>query len=433
EFNDFPGIVVSGPIMDKEEGVYAYPPELNAELVRDNYKIYASEYEKVSHEEFYQEITEVTEKKFSYMMRLFEKESWDFFMAGFYYGDVLQHRFWQYMDPASEGFERNSHYSKIITNYMQMIDGYIGTFLERRPENCTMLIVSDHGLGYSKAKLDLNYWLYENNYMILKQDQIHAFNLPSIRKYNLYFIIQSLYKKLDFIPIIRSLRNWFWKKLPKGERIWQDVDWNNTKAYGSWYSVFLNLKGREPNGIVEPGEDYYNLREEIIKKMMDFRDPVTKGPVFKKIWRKEEIYSGPYVEKLPDLVIEFTNDSLYWSTTAELAPGSKIIDYTTGYSGAHVRNGILFGLGPGIRKALTVEGASLLDITPTILHLLDVSIPNNIDGRVLKEIFESDSSEYKREVKYTEVPKTEEVIDESIAEEEDQRVKNRLRGLGYLD
>ncbi|MCL4419759.1 alkaline phosphatase family protein, partial [Patescibacteria group bacterium] len=156
EFNDFPGIVVSGPIMDKEEGVYAYPPELNAELVRDNYKIYASEYEKVSHEEFYQEITEVTEKKFSYMMRLFEKESWDFFMAGFYYGDVLQHRFWQYMDPASEGFERNSHYSKIITNYMQMIDGYIGTFLERRPENCTMLIVSDHGLGYSKAKLDLN-------------------------------------------------------------------------------------------------------------------------------------------------------------------------------------------------------------------------------------------------------------------------------------
>lgn len=433
EDKEFPGMVISGPIMDKREDVIAYPEALNEELLKDNYKIYVSDFEKASPDDFFQEIIEITKKKFEHMVRLFRKEEWDFFMAGFYYGDVLQHRFWKYLDPSYHLFENNPKYAKIVLEYMQIVDGYIQILFNQIPQKCHVLVVSDHGMGPCRAKIDLNTWLLKNDYMSLWNEKIHSINLPNIRKYSLYFKVQNVYKKLIFLPFLRSIRNWFWEKLSKEERSWRDVNWEKTKAYGGWYSININLKGREPQGIVEPGNEYDNLCEEIILKLINFRDPNTGDLVFKKIYRKEEIYNGQYLSKMPDLIIEFASESLYFSTTRELAPGSKIIDYDTGYNGAHVRDGILFGYGDSIQKGISIKNASILDITPTILHLLDVPIPSDIDGKVLKEIFNPESSEFKREVHFTEVKESKDIVCESMVEEEDQRVKDRLRGLGYID
>ena len=433
EIDDFPGIIVSGPIMDKKEGVIAYPPELNNELLAQKYKIYASEFEKKSLDGFVKEVTAVTEKQCEYMFQLLEKESWDFFMAGFYYGDVLQHRFWQYMDPDSPMYEENEKYTDVILEYMQMVDKYIGEVLKKIPEDCKVLIASDHGLGPCKAKVDLNALILECGYMALTSEKARSINLPSLRKHSLYFTLQALYKKLSFLPPLRKIRNWLWDRLPKDERSWRDVDWEHTRAYCSWYSVFINLKGREPRGIVEPGKEYETLREEIIGKLMEYKDPETGGNVFKKIWRKEELYNGPYMDRMPDLLVDFTGESLYWSTTGEIAPGMKVIEPSTGYSGAHVRDGIIFGYGPCMKVGVGNSESNLLDIAPTILHLLNIPIPKDIDGKVLKEIFKPESSEYIREESYSEVSDTYEASVESSDEEEDQKVKDRLKSLGYLD
>ena len=164
------------------------------------------------------------------------------------------------------------------------------------------------------------------------------------------------------------------------------IDWENTKAAvaSNWLrNIMINMRGREPLGIVEPWE-YEILREEIISKLQKLKNPETNEEIIEKVYKREELYSGPYVDDAPDIVLSLKGKyKVSNSLTAE-----KVFGVNSGndIKGSHRMDGIFIASGPDIVKGKKIDGANILDVMPTILKLLSVEIPGDLDGRVLSEI-----------------------------------------------
>ncbi|KPK65048.1 MAG: hypothetical protein AMK73_04095 [Planctomycetes bacterium SM23_32] len=170
------------------------------------------------------------------------------------------------------------------------------------------------------------------------------------------------------------------------------VDFGRTRAYpaGQMGGLFVNLRGRQPHGVVEPGAEHEAARNELIACLSELRDPETQRPVARAVHRREGVWAGPLLECLPDAIMEH-EEEVYEITFGagagapvfhDLAPPGAI-----GWrrSGGHRRDGLLLAMGPHIRQA-KVRDAAIADVPPTVLALLGCPIPEDFDGRVLAEI-----------------------------------------------
>ena len=170
-----------------------------------------------------------------------------------------------------------------------------------------------------------------------------------------------------------------------------DINWDKTLAFsrGKEGDIFINLKGRDPNGIVEQ-DQYENLRDKIIYKLSSLIDPASGEKVVNKIYRREELYKGPYIEFAPDLLIEWVN-SAYMPTENDKNKDSVFVErwrenMNWPTSGSHRINGILLAKGPGIAKNKRIESSTIIDMTPTWLYLLNQKIPDDLEGKVITEL-----------------------------------------------
>lgn len=172
----------------------------------------------------------------------------------------------------------------------------------------------------------------------------------------------------------------------------EDIDWSRTQAYslGNVGQVYINVHGREPQGCVSPGAEYERVRTEIMAKLQTLRDPETGELVVESIYRREELYQGDFLEKAPDIV--FLPRRLEYFGFGEYEFGShKIIESMRhGISGTHRMNGIFMAYGTAIQPGSVVEGASLYDLAPTILRLMDEPVAEHMDGHVLQEVLTPD-------------------------------------------
>jgi predicted AlkP superfamily phosphohydrolase/phosphomutase len=178
------------------------------------------------------------------------------------------------------------------------------------------------------------------------------------------------------------------------------IDWSRTKAFCSEVlasppGIWINRKGVKPAGIVDEGE-YESLLQLITQKLGELTDPRTGEAIVKRVFRREDIYHGPYRDEAPDLTLDWWDTSLF-STSPSLPehtgkPPVEIIEHkpptTAEWGGTHRRDGILIAHGKPFRKGIEVEGARLIDMAPTILHLMGQPAPDDMDGRVLEELFE---------------------------------------------
>jgi len=179
------------------------------------------------------------------------------------------------------------------------------------------------------------------------------------------------------------------------------IDWSRTKAFSTEMNtlpaIWINLRGRDPNGIVAP-EDYERLRDEISAELSGFVNPETGQRVVLRARRREEIYHGPYVGLAPDLVLEMNLDNGYTYTCLSsrghqgrgpiraLKRGERAGAKGQSMNGSHRRRGIfLFANGhkTGSERLGTL---SIMDIAPTILRFFGLPAPADMDGRPIPEI-----------------------------------------------
>jgi predicted AlkP superfamily phosphohydrolase/phosphomutase len=213
----------------------------------------------------------------------------------------------------------------------------------------------------------------------------------------------------------------------------EDVDWSRTAAYskGNYGQIFVNLRGREAQGAVEPGAECERVIEDIIQRLRALIDPDTSEPLIGPIWRREDLYSGPHVDESPDIQFlphDMSNKPL---GTLDLT-SNRFVTPVYGNSGDHRMHGILIGRGPSLRRGAGIQGARIIDYAPTIMHTMGLDVPSDMDGRVLEEAF---LEEYIREnpVKLSDaVTDAEAEQAGAMTDEESEEIRERLRGWGYL-
>jgi predicted AlkP superfamily phosphohydrolase/phosphomutase len=314
---------------------YAYPAGLREELHArfGPYIVDVENFRTDDKKALLGRIYEMSEQHYRMCLWLMKEYDWDFFMMVDMGVDRFHHGFWKYIDPGHPKHEKGSPFEGAGFEYYGFHDRWIGRLLAEVPSDTTVLVVSDHGAKRMKGGICVNEWLMEKGYLAIKG--------PKPRKLT---------------------------KISKVE-----IDWKKTRVWGEggYYArIFFNVKGREPEGIVEEGEPYEALRREVASALEDMRDGEGR-PLGNRVMRAEEIYRK--VEGFPpDLIVLFGN--LDYRSVGSLGTGSVITtENDTGPDDAnHDFYGMLAISGGKSRLRGRIEGARIYDIAPTVCKLLDV-------------------------------------------------------------
>jgi predicted AlkP superfamily phosphohydrolase/phosphomutase len=433
------GYMISGWMTPYSAQDFSYPPDLWRTL-RDEigyYAIYPTEtFAESRKESFFKASDDLLDLRSSTISYLMDKYPTDFFMAVIFDTDRILHQLWHYMDPGHPWREHGDSEDKSgpVVRYFQRVDQKLGEIVGRVDEDTLVIILSDHGMGPAHNFIVLNNWLLDVGLLQVKRD---PFRLIKRQLFRMGFTLRNVHRIADRLGLAKHAE---YKGLYSMDYLMKlvflsflDVDWSRSKAYSFGRhlgSIYLNVKGREPEGIIEPGREYEEVREQIIELASRFADPRTGEPLIGEILKREDVYEGPYVERAPDLILRPRDDRNIFFGLADF--GSNItVDTVYRYSGMHRDYGLLVVSGKGVRKGGSVEGAAIQDLAPTILYAMGCPVPQDMDGRVLTEVFTEDFRAQVPLVSGGEGSPRE--IRESVyTKEAEEEIKERLRGLGYL-
>jgi predicted AlkP superfamily phosphohydrolase/phosphomutase len=435
------GQLITGMLTPRHAENYTYPKELADELKNaiGEYIVYSDEvYSKGRGEIFLQALKHSANQRTRAAEYLMQKYPWDFFMLVFPETDTVSHGLWSAYDATHHEHDpaEAAKFRDGILEIYQHIDLLIGNLISHLQSQrgtsqspISILLMSDHGHGPVRNFLYVNNFLAQRGYLKFKpnlasQAKRIAFQLGLTPRfvYNLLLKVGlgKLRRTLDKRRGGRGLLKRFFLSF-------SDVDWSRTTAYSIGYigEVHINLKGREPQGIVEPGEEYERVRDDLINTLRELK--LNDGtPLVEHIWKKEEIYHGAHLAEAPDIL--FLPHNLETIAFGDFEFGSnKIIEPSFGVSSSHRMNGIFVASGAGIKNAGEFSGASLIDLAPTLLHLLGLPVPIDMDGRVLTEAIED-----ARAIEYGGTSTGSVTTTDGYSAEEEQEVIERLADLGYI-
>lgn len=418
---------------------YIYPPELSAELEREigEYRIYPTEtFSEHRKEKFLQATYDLLEMRTRTAVYLAGTKPWDVFMTVFFDTDRILHQLWHYMD-TDHPWRGDDQQDKenVVREYFQAVDQSIARLLEYADDETMIIILSDHGMGRANNFIVLNNWLLETGLLRLKRDPWTRLKEFMFRN---GFTLRNIHQIVDRVGLARQaeyVAGYFVDHLLKLAFLsFLDVDWSQSKAYSFGRhlgSIYINLKGREPEGIVEPGAAYEAVCKEIEQMAYEFRDPSTGRQLIGQVIKREDIYSGPYLERAPDLTLRPKEPSDIFFGLADFGHRDTISPVYR-YSGMHRDYGMLIMNGPGVAQGKTIENAIIYDLAPTILHLMGLPVPSDMDGKVLEDALEEG---YMVAFPFVQTDKNiqeEALIGAGYSEDEEKEIIERLRGLGYL-
>ena len=341
------GILVGDFLTPDTKSDYTYPSEFKHEITKvvGDYLLDVREFRSDKKDSILKEIFEMTRKRFQLARYLLTEKEWDYFMMVEIGVDRIQHAFWACMDKTHRNYRADNCYENAILDYYRLIDAEIGELLKFADKSTTVFVVSDHGAQKMEGSICINEWLIKEGYLTLLE-------MPTT---------PTPFAKLK-------------------------VDWSKTKAWGDggYYSrIFLNLKGREPQGTVDASE-YDRLRSELIEKIEAIPDE--KGrPIGTKVSRPEEFYQTRN-GVAPDLMVYFGN--LAWRSAGTVGRNSiHTFENDTGPDDAnHGQHGIFITAPPGGKsRAGQLQGLQIQDVAPTILKIFDLPIPGDMEGKVIQE------------------------------------------------
>ena len=346
--------------------------------------------------------------------------------------DRAQHFYWRQMeDPSAPPRQRT-----MIREVYVRLDQALGALIAEYPDY-TVLVMSDHGAGPYYRLIDLNQWLASHGW--LQWQASNGEGLQSTSDWRHWYRQLGLLLPYRLRWQIKNILPTAWMQRLRAEvrRTSLSVHWATTQAYSLGVSgaIYLNLMGREPLGCVRPGHEAEVLLAEINQALYALSDPDTGEPVVERVARGPELYRGPAIHLAPDLVISWKPGYYalsHWSPNGTIFRGhlrwenSEMV-----HSAEHRPEGILLALGPGIRKGAQVTGASIIDLAPTVLHLMGLPIPSYMDGKVLTELLDARQIGWDP-VYVDEQGKSKQSKPSSYSESEEREMINRLHDLGYL-
>lgn len=438
------GLMVTGFPTPSTARNFTYPPNLSEaikKMVNDYSIMPRKTYVKGKVEEFIKELHYCVDRKIKLMRYLMERYEWDLLIQVFSETDIIQHGLWQCLDPNHPHYDPDeaAAYGDAILELYQKLDRFIGELESHLDENTVLLILSDHGMGPLYKYVHINNWLIKEGYLRAKLNPISLVKYWMFRLGITPMNVYALVNRIGLGGVTKTALRGTETAYTLARKLFfdfTDIDWSRTKAYsiggGTAGLIFVNLEGREPYGSVSPGKEYEEVLDEIIAALRRFKNPVTGEPMTKEIYRKEEIYSGPYLSEGPDIVY-IQRDPRYINYSNFAFSSNRIIDDAPSYvSAQHRENGILMLKGPVIKPSVRLGKANVTDIAPTVLHLLGLAIPTDMDGKVLTEAFNDD---FLRDnpVRYTEETQEQDVHKpEFLGKEEEEEITARLRDLGYI-
>ena len=433
------GYMISGWMTPYSAQDFCYPADLWREL-RDQigyYTIYPTEtFAESRRDSFFRACDELLDLRSRTVSYLMDRYPTDLFMVVLFDTDRVLHQLWHYLDPGHPWRQPGDGTDKSgpVVRYFQRVDEKLAEIVARADEDTVIIILSDHGMGPAHNFIVLNNWLLEVGLLQLKRD---PFRLLKRWLFDAGFTLRNVHRIADRIGLAKHAE---YKGLYSMDYLMKlvflsflDVDWSRSKAYSFGRhlgSIYLNVKGREPEGIVEPGREYEQVREEIMRLARGFVHPCTGEPLIGEILKKEDIYHGPYLDRAPDLILRPRDERNIFFGLADF--GSNItVDTVYRYSGMHRDYGLLIMTGKGVKKGAAIEGAGIEDLAPTILYAMECPVPQDMDGRVLSEVF---TEEFRNQVTLlqSEEGSSRELHETAYTKEAEEEIKDRLRGLGYL-
>lgn len=416
------GVLISGiPVTDIRSDC-TYPKSLKDDLIANvpGYKLYPNTLQlKGERDGYFQDAVATLRTHVDEALYLMQRETWDLLFTVWQPGDSLMHFFWKDMDGRS-GVDSRKNY---IRDYYREADAGIGRIVEAAGDEVHVIVMSDHGHTGVHGAVYLNKWLVDNGYMDFRtsfRQGLELLTLKLQRKFRRRFKKRRAFR--DDEDQMTQIAARLLEKLEQGIR------WSNTKAHAEPPGyVWICTKDRYPLGTVEPGGEYLRVREEIREGLAELLDPDSGEPVFDAVLTRDEAFAGPAQGDAPDLVVMcrpgfITEYGLRKNFVVGPSQGAR-------FNGYHVMQGLLVAAGPQLQHGTTIEGARILDIAPTILHLLGLPVPPSMKGAVLTDACSPDAlADNPVRVEDVAVRFT----PSSHGEVEKESIEQSLRDLGYM-
>jgi len=433
------GFMISGFLAPGPESEWAYPAELKQELRAELGEFLLSPDERYRSsrwlDRFLDDLTASVENRTRAALYLMRNKPWDLFAVVYWDTDMVQHETWRLLDPdhpRHDAGEAAAHREKILA-FHRKVDADVGRLLSEVDSDTLVVVMSDHGFGPVHSFFLTNNWLSSIGMLQFKQRPGTALKRLLFRLGFTPLRMFRLAKALGMASLRRKVR--FQQKSGLLNRVFlsfDDVDWSRTRAFsiGSFGQVYVNLAGVRPQGIVQPGQEYQELREQLVREALALRDPRTGEPMVEHVYRREEIYSGPYIARTPDLIVQPRGWEYMAFGHADFG-SNKLVESIIGLSGHHRPDGVLILAGAGVKPGMQLEGANILDLAPTILHAMNVPVPEDLDGRVLAEAFMA-SSPLARPMTHSPANLYKDgTSDPDFSDQDMEQVQEKLRGWGY--
>ena len=431
------GVMVSGfdsPLATAIDGSFVHPRALWRDIQRAVGRVPFADFQEVAtgpgwHARALARLLEGIERRTRLATWLLARERFDALMVVFGESDTVAHHFWRFHDPRSPRHAPGP-FADAIARVYEALDRAVGALLAAAPDTA-VAVVSDHGSGgASDQAVHLNRRLAACGLLAFR---------PAARG-----SVARLVRAAALRAVPPRLQGGLVRRAPaaaarlEGLSRLAGIDWRRTVAYSEELdyhpSVWLNLRGREPEGVVAPGA-YGAARERVAAALAGWRDEAGR-PVVARVWRREELYAGPCVERAPDLLLELALvDGYSRSSLPSAGPGPALRRLTPaehgggkgrGMNGAHRPDGLFVFTGAGVRPAGALGRADIADVLPTLLALAGEPVPAGLDGRPIAGALASEPRSAPDPL--AEAAPTPRPFDA----DETRDLAARLAGLGYL-
>lgn len=418
------GLMVTGMLTPSLESEFTYPSSLKEDILAafPRYVIEPGRNpDKHSRAAEFRHATDMHESVTRYLM---EREEWDFLMVVFSVLDRAQHDFWADMDSSHPRHDPRTtlEFRDFIYKTYEQLDEALGRVIEKLPADTRLFVVSDHGFCSELYEVRVN--------ELLAKAGLLAFKSPALRRSRAR--VRSLREKVSRrILGAQTSGNVLDRKIHYQSAFLDEIDWHRTWAYFAQdKGVWVNLEGRESEGIVDESR-YDETVEEARRAIRSLVSPHNGEPVFEEVLRREEAFSGRWSHRLPDLVMIPAHDEYVYNERPGYGETIVAADSTTG---THARDGILIAWGRGIKNNVSfTTQPRLRDVGPTALASLGLALTEDMDGRVMEEIFAEAMGVKRQGSSYRAESDTAQTGESVYKADEEAELRERMRALGYIE